>query len=231
MKIRVKFEKQGNLRFIGHLDVMRYFQKMNRRAGLDVKYSMGFSPHQEMSFGSPLGLGLLSKAEYVDIEFNTVPPMEELIDRMNAVSVPELRILSAALLPDKAKNAMSLLAAADYELSFRAEKTKEEYDAFFERLFGFLEKEEIIVLRETKKHTENADIKPMIKKAERRGNMLFLQVDAGSKSNLRPELLLKAFYEDRGEVFDPFAFNIERTELYGEEEGELKDFLSYGEKW
>lgn len=49
MKLRVKFSKHGVLRFIGHLDVMRYFQKAIRRAGIDVAYSAGFSPHQIMS--------------------------------------------------------------------------------------------------------------------------------------------------------------------------------------
>ena len=43
MKIRVKFSKYGPLRFIGHLDVMRFFQKAIRRAGIDVVYTNGFS--------------------------------------------------------------------------------------------------------------------------------------------------------------------------------------------
>ena len=54
MKIRIKFQKQGTVRFIGHLDVMRYFQKVMRRAEVDIRYSEGFSPHQIMSFASPL---------------------------------------------------------------------------------------------------------------------------------------------------------------------------------
>ena len=39
MKTRIKFSKEGNLRFVGHLDMMRYFQKANRRAELPVAYS------------------------------------------------------------------------------------------------------------------------------------------------------------------------------------------------
>ena len=68
MKLRVKFAKYGALKFIGHLDVMRFFQKANRRAELDMSYSTGFSPHQIMSFAAPLGLGLESNGEYMDIE-------------------------------------------------------------------------------------------------------------------------------------------------------------------
>ena len=67
MKIRIKFQKQGTVRFIGHLDVMRYFQKVMRRAEVDIRYSEGFSPHQIMSFASPLSVGLISHAEYLSL--------------------------------------------------------------------------------------------------------------------------------------------------------------------
>ena len=70
MKLRIKFIKKGQIKFIGHLDVMRYFQKALRRAEVDVAYSSGFSPHQIMSFASPLGVGLESNGEYFDVERN-----------------------------------------------------------------------------------------------------------------------------------------------------------------
>ena len=52
MKVRVKFSKEGPIKFIGHLDVMRYFQKAIRRAGIDIAYSAGFSPHPILSFAA-----------------------------------------------------------------------------------------------------------------------------------------------------------------------------------
>ena len=55
MRVRVKYSKQGLMRFIGHLDMMRYFQKACRRAGIDVTYTEGLSPHMSMSFALPLG--------------------------------------------------------------------------------------------------------------------------------------------------------------------------------
>ena len=58
MRIRIKFRKYGVMRFIGHLDIMRYFQKAMRRANIDIAYSEGFSPHQIMSFAAPLGVGI-----------------------------------------------------------------------------------------------------------------------------------------------------------------------------
>ena len=65
MKIRIKFAKYGTMKFIGHLDMMRFFQKAIRRADIDIKYSEGFSPHQIMSFAAPLGVGIESRGEYM----------------------------------------------------------------------------------------------------------------------------------------------------------------------
>ena len=58
MKIRIKFAKTGVMKFVGHLDVMRYFQKAIRRAELPIAYSEGFSPHMLLSFASPLGVAM-----------------------------------------------------------------------------------------------------------------------------------------------------------------------------
>lgn len=77
MKIRIRFRKYGVMKFIGHLDVMRYFQKAMRRAHIDICYSEGFSPHQIMSFAAPLGVGITSDGEYMDIEVHTSASTEE----------------------------------------------------------------------------------------------------------------------------------------------------------
>ena len=73
MIFRIKFAKYGVVRFIGHLDVMRYFQKVIRRSKLPVSYSQGFSPHQLMSFALPLSVGVTSDGEYMEVEFDDEP--------------------------------------------------------------------------------------------------------------------------------------------------------------
>ena len=173
MKVRIKFSKQGYLKFIGHLDVMRYFQKLNRRAGLDLTYTKGFSPHQEMSFATPLGLGLTSTAEYADMVFESLPEnAKELIARMNAVSVPELQVLDAVLLPDDAKNAMSILAGADYVLSFREGYRPEDPEGFFTKLDEYLGRPSIPVTKKTKTGTQDVDLKKQIRTYRRLGRNL-----------------------------------------------------------
>lgn len=68
MKVRIKFAKAGHMKFVGHLDTMRYFQKAIRRAELPVAFSGGYSPHMIMSFAAPLGVGTTSLGEYFDME-------------------------------------------------------------------------------------------------------------------------------------------------------------------
>lgn len=119
MKIRIKFSKQGAMKFIGHLDILRYFQKAMRRADVDMRYSEGFSPHQIMSFAAPLGVGLTSSGEYMDIEVLSTGSSQEMVDRLNQVMVEGMEVLSYKKLPDNAGNAMSMVAACDYIVRFR----------------------------------------------------------------------------------------------------------------
>ena len=108
MKIRMKFKKTGALRFIGHLDVMRYFQKVMRRAGIPIAFTGGYSPHMIMSFASPLGIGLTSEGEYVDIELAKPISGAEAIRRMNAVCVPEIEVISFREISSEKKKYLKL---------------------------------------------------------------------------------------------------------------------------
>ena len=119
MKVRIRFKKEGVMKYIGHLDVMRYFQKLLRRADIPIAYSQGLSPHQIMSFAMPLSTGLESDGEYVDIEITERITTDEAKRRMNAHNVEGIEILSFKELPDGAKNAMASISAADYTVSFR----------------------------------------------------------------------------------------------------------------
>ena len=85
MKARIKFKKYGALRFIGHLDVMRFFQKAIRRAHIPIAYTGGYSPHMIMSFANPLGIGITSEGEYFDIELKESISSAEAVSRLNAV--------------------------------------------------------------------------------------------------------------------------------------------------
>lgn len=174
MKVRIKFSKYGVVKFIGHLDVMRYFQKANRRAGIDVAYSQGFNPHQVMSFAAPLGVGLTSDGEYVDVDFNVVESEEAIVSSLNAVmnegfAVTEAKILKEPLPNQKRETAMSLVAAADYLVSLKdGYELKTENGQILEKndfnqLFAkFINQSQIVINKKTKKSEKEMDIRPYI---------------------------------------------------------------------
>ena len=211
------------MKFIGHLDIMRYFQKAVRRAGIDVAYSEGFSPHMIMSFAAPLGVGITSTGEYFDMEIKTPVASAEAVERLNQVMAEGMKVLSFRKVPDgKAGKAMSLVAAADYQVRFRP--GMEPCGDWREKAEAFLAQQEIVVLKKTKKNEKEVDIKPFLYAAEIREEELFLQLAAGSVKNTKPELVLEAFYHFCGKEFDPYALLIHRPEVYADtgEEGERK---------
>lgn len=230
MKIRIKFKKTGIMRYIGHLDVMRYFQKANRRAGVDIAYSAGFSPHQLMSFASPLGLGLTSEGEYLDMEVHSSGSSVSMVRRMNEVMAEGMEVLAFIKLPDQAKAAMASVAAADYILVPERrllEDLKETAEGFFSR-------ESIPVWKKTKKSEKEVDIRPFIYEWRMEDEGLFVKLASGSADNLKPELLLEAWFGHMGKEYEPDCFLIHRLELYaregGREEGRLLPLSAFGEE-
>ena len=223
MKIRIKFAKQGAMKFIGHLDIMRYFQKAVKRAGLDAAYSEGFSPHMIMSFAAPLGVGVTSEGEYFDLELKTPMSSEEAVERLNQVMVEGMEVLSVREVPEGKKGkAMSLVAAADYLVSVR--EGMEAGKDWKEKVPAFMEQQEIRILKKTKKNEKEVDIKPYIYEMEIRGESIFLKLAAGSVKNTKPELVMEAFYGFCGQEFQPLSLLNHRMEVYGDlgEEGERK---------
>ena len=234
MKIRIKFAKEGTMKFIGHLDIMRYFLKVMRRADVDIRYSEGFSPHQIMSFAAPLGVGLESRGEYVDIEVLSTDSSKEMLRRINENMVEGMEALSYKALPDDAGNAMSLVAAADYEVRFREGYESADPDSFFDGIKTFLAQEEIVIVKKTKKGEREVNIRPQIYRMEARpDHVIFLQIATGSAANLKPDAVLRAYAESRGETLGEFALMVTRLEVYAdkgtEESHQFVTLDSFGE--
>ncbi len=214
MKLRIKFSKHGPIVFIGHLDMMRYFQKAIRRAEVDISYSGGFSPHQIMSFAAPLGVGLASNGEYMDIGVDSLTSASQVKDALNAVMVEGVQIESVKLLPDSATNAMASVAAAGYTVSFR-EGYEPDFD-LFGQISDYLAQNEILVTKETKKGHKEMDLKPHIYEFsfDRASGTVYLLVDASSSGNIKPGFVLQDYYKFCGKEAGEFDFMITREDTY-----------------
>ena len=261
MKIRVKFKKYGPLRFIGHLDVMRFFQKAIRRAGIDVTYTTGFSPHQVMSFAAPLGVGLSSNGEYMDIQVNSMPAPRDgmtscqvLAEQLNNASVRGLDVISARILPEDAGNAMASVAAASYTVRFREGRepallnrsmsdrnpestspSQTDIDADHRIntvLAAFLEKEDILITKETKRGTREVNLRPGIYELTWQDHAFHMLVDASSAGNIKPAQVIEALLKENGEVLQENALLITREDVFTvtkEQKDGSHKFLSLGE--
>ena len=212
MKIRIKFRKYGVMKFIGHLDIMRYFQKAIRRAGIDIAYSTGFSPHQIMSFASPLSVGHESCGEYFDVELNSITDTEDIKMRLNQTMAEGIQILQVAVLDETEGNAMASVAAADYLISFRDSVSLP--DDWKEKLTAFYEKDKIPVIKKTKKGEREIDLKETIYQLEIREDQVYMLLDAGSGSNMKPGFVLETFCTAENISLPEYPFRVRRLETY-----------------
>lgn len=257
MKARVKFSKTGNLRFVGHLDLMRYFQRAIRRAQLPVAYSEGFSPHQILSFAAPLSVGLESLGEYFDMKLTEEAAedfsSDSAAERLNREMAEGIRIHSFLRIPDDAKNCMSIVHAGDYQIRFEAENTGEgsfagdagerkapeiwrnfsgeELSELETAVSSFLSREKIPAVKKGKNQTlREVDVRPMIFLMQMKPEGLFLRIAQGSEANLKPALLLDAFAvsEAAGKFLSGLRPRITRLELY---DSSMRSLESYGEKF
>lgn len=216
MKARIKFRKNGVMKFIGHLDIMRYFQKAIRRAEIPIAFTSGYSPHMIMSFANPLGVGLTSDGEYFDIELTESIASKEAVRRLNEQMVDGMEIVSFVQIPDDKKSkGMSIVAGADYLSSVKNSSLPED---LAEKLEAFYAQNEICVVKKTKKSEKEVDIRPMIYKLECRDGKIYMRVAAGSVQNLKPELVTEAFVRYLGMDAEEVTFTHHRLETFAESE-------------
>ena len=227
LKARIKFRKYGAMKFIGHLDIMRFFQKVMRRADIPIAFTGGFSPHMIMSFANPLGVGVTSDGEYFDIELAEEIDMNEAVVRMNQVMVGGMEIVNMVpISDDKKRTGMSIVAAADYLSNVKNDAFPENWK---EKAEGFMDQEEILVMKKTKKSEKEVDIKPMIYKFEIREEGVFMQVATGSVENLKPEVVMQALSQYLGVDTESVSFIHHRLEVYADEGN--KEFVSLDKVW
>lgn len=255
MKVRIKFAKYGTMKFIGHLDMMRFFQKAIRRADIDIKYSEGFSPHQIMSFAAPLGVGVESVGEYLDIEVLSTTGEKEMKDALNQVMVEGVEILCVTVLPDNAKNAMASVAAAAYQIHLKEGEFG--ISDLAVSVNAFYAQDHIPYTKETKKSTLEIDLKEGIYAMQAGETQILtdsvssaaalftadpdqnrmtvpcirMTVDASSGGNIKPTVVFEKFCAFAGCEIPPSAIQITRLETYTNlaKEGEARHLVPLAE--
>ena len=116
MKLRLQITKDRSIRFISHLEYARTLMRAVLRAQLPVAYSEGFNPHMKLSLASALGVGVVSQAEFVEMELKEpVPPAEAALKLRRALPAG-IRVVTADAVDDHAPALMSVAGGATYQV-------------------------------------------------------------------------------------------------------------------
>ncbi len=199
--IRIEITKEGNAKYISHLDLIRAIQRAVRRADVPVEYSKGFNPHSKIAYGPALAVGISSSAEYMDVNLKNSMEETELVERLNASLPPGIRAVAAKYLPDGAPSLNAVIDAAAYRITGRPAVWTQGLE---KKIRDFFEKESIFIERTDKKgRKKQVNIKPMIAEIQRvlvtdGGLLLDVILDTGSRSNLKPSDLVEALERDAG---------------------------------
>jgi len=234
--VRVKYCKEGPIKYISHLNLAQVFTRTLRRAAIPVVKSEGFNPRFRISFGPPLPLGISSTSEYLDIRLNEEIKTEELAEKLNRVLPQGLKILRAKIIPPSTGSLVKIIDKASYIITLKikevlsdsAVKNKEdklkelEQEEVEKNNKRFLNLDEITVEKQTKNGIKRVDIKPSIldikvQKFESPILNLSLGIRIGQQGNLNPRYVAKAWISNFTNNFD--IIRICRDGLYvkGEE--------------
>ncbi len=244
--LRGKFSKTGDMKYISHLDLVRLFHRVLRRAGIDITYTQGFNPHPIISFATALSLGVESYGEYFDLKMNEKIPFKDFQQRVNRNMPKGIRIVEGKYIDSKEDSLMSMVEYSDYLIAVKFNDENWSRDSFEQWIREFLQEDNIVITRKKKKkrrqrHQEykEVDVKPFIKtftleSIQGEKGILYTLLTTGSKGNLKPEDLMKLFEshlnkqgvkteDDRS--LEVASVEIIRKDLYQELNGGLKNLI------
>ena len=157
-KMRIAVAKNAATQYVGHLDFCRALERSLRRAKLPVAFSVGFNPHMKLSFGPALGVGVASRAEYVDVELLAAMDAADFGARLAPQLPPGLDFVAAQAVKSSASLA-AVLNVADYQAEFAREPKPELIFQARSAIAALLAAESVIYVRRTPKGEKSLDMK------------------------------------------------------------------------
>jgi radical SAM-linked protein len=208
MRIRITFSKQGALRYTGHLDLHKLWERAARRAELPLAYSQGFHPQPKMNMAAALPLGFSSRCEMMDMKLESEIPLDGLRERLNDTLPSGIQVLEVEQVDERKPALQTQVMSAEYEVtlseSVDGSDLKRKIDSVMESAS---------ILRERRGRTY--DLRPLIEELsiiptpspEGRGEKIFMRLSAREGATGRPEEVLDVL----GIAFE--GTRIERTRL------------------
>lgn len=118
MRIRITFAKTPAMRYTGHLDLHRAWERTFRRAGLPLAYSEGFNPHPRLNLASALPLGFTGEAEVIDAWLEQDLPLPEVQTALQRALPPGLQVTQIETVDLRLPALQTELEASEYYITF-----------------------------------------------------------------------------------------------------------------
>ncbi len=155
MRIRITFSKQGALRYTGHLDLHKLWERAARRAELPLAYSQGFHPQPKMSLAAALPLGFSSACEVLDMRLERDIVLDGLPAKLNATLPPGIQVLGIEQADERAPALQTQVVSAEYEVELKEQIDPSELKR---RIESVMNSESII----RERHGKTYDLRPLI---------------------------------------------------------------------
>jgi len=155
MRIRITFAKQGALRYTGHLDLHRLWERAARRAELPLAYSQGFHPQPKMNIAAALPLGFSSRCEVIDMRLEGEILLDGLREKLQQTLPTGIQVSNVEAVEDRSPALQTLVASVEYEVTLTEAVDRSELKR---RIDSVLESESIMRERRGKTY----DLRPLI---------------------------------------------------------------------
>lgn len=216
MRIRIAFAKQGALRYTGHLDLHKLWERAARRAGLPLAYSQGFHPQPKINIAAALPLGFSSRCEVMDMRLREDISLAGLCEKLQGTLPTGIHVLSVEQVEDREPALQTQVASAEYEVTLTEPLDRSELERRIESLL-----ESDALRRERRGKTY--DLRPLVEDLSLLPHhsdlpTIFMRLSAREGATGRPEEVLDelgiAFEETRIErtllIFNPVEKQEER---------------------
>lgn len=158
-RLRITFSQDGALRYVGHLDLVRTWERALRRAGAPLAYSSGFHPGPRLYFASGLPLGATGRAEIVDVLLTEALTPETFLAQVAPHLPPGLTLLDAAEAPLKTPALQAVLLASVWQTDVQSDEAPV---AVSGKVDALLARERVMAQRVRKGHAKEYDLRPLV---------------------------------------------------------------------
>lgn len=228
LRLRLHWGKREPLTYLSHLETLRAWGRIFRRAGIPLAYSQGFNPQPRISLGLALPVGWESTAEYMDVILQSPMPPQEVLLRLGSHLLPGLEAYEIKVIPAQGPSLNQTLALAQYHLRGAVKDDGEYQDGWRD----FLKQSEIIVNRKKAKEIKKVNLRPFLLAVApsphpEEGLTIKLKISQGQSP--RPEEVLAAYrsfihdvIHDGKEMEEAsFRVKVKRTALWIEKDGKI----------